>query len=222
MSPPTVLVTGAEGALGQAVVERFLSAGQYVLATTRGSVPRTNARIAWVTVDLADAASVRQHLVPAVNSVQSLVHCAGGFRYGSLSQLSDEDLDFLLNANLRSAILVVRAVLPAMSANGFGRVVLVSSRATLIPGSGIAAYAASKAGLNAFAMCLAEEVKAHNINVNVVLPSMLDTPQNRSAIPNADFSTWVKLDALAEIIYALTQPGTQPINGALIGVPGRL
>jgi NAD(P)-dependent dehydrogenase (short-subunit alcohol dehydrogenase family) len=116
----------------------------------------------------------------------------------------------------------MRELLPPMKKRGFGRIVLVSARATLNPPAGMSAYAASKAGLNALVSSVAEELKDFDININAVMPSMIDTLANRRDMPKADFKKWVSPDALAEIIFSLTQPWGKPIHGALIPVAGRL
>jgi NAD(P)-dependent dehydrogenase (short-subunit alcohol dehydrogenase family) len=176
-------------------------------------------------MDLGDSASVHQtadDLAHRGIQIDALVHCAGGFRFAMADETSDDDLDFLLGSNLRSAFLLLREFLPGMKKRNFGRLVFVSARATFSSTAGMAAYSASKAGLNMLVSSLAEEVKRQDINVNAVLPTVLDTPANRKDMPQADFSTWVAPSALADIIYSLTQPWGQPIHGALIPVAGRI
>jgi NAD(P)-dependent dehydrogenase (short-subunit alcohol dehydrogenase family) len=217
-----VLVTGAEGALGSAVTERFLRGGATVFATYFRDKPKDAASaIQWVQSNLSDANKVRA-TIQEIGAIDALVHCAGGFRWAHAGQVSAEDLDFLIDTNLRSAFHLVKEVLPGMKARGFGRIVFVSSKQTLQPSVGMAAYAASKAGINMLTLALAEEVKSFDINVNAVLPTIIDTPANRSAMPGADFKSWVPREQLAEIIFSLTQPQTQSVNGALIPVSGRV
>jgi NAD(P)-dependent dehydrogenase (short-subunit alcohol dehydrogenase family) len=151
-----------------------------------------------------------------------LVHCAGGFRYAPIDQLEDKDLQFLIDANLRSSFYLVRALLPEMKKKNFGRLVLISSKSTLQAPAGLSAYAASKVGLNALVSAVAEEVKSFDININAVMPTVIDTPANRRDMPKADFSSWVSPAQLAEIIFSLTQPWGKPIHGALIPVAGRV
>ncbi|MEW5854590.1 MAG: SDR family NAD(P)-dependent oxidoreductase [Myxococcota bacterium] len=223
-TPTHVMVTGAEGALGSAVTSRLLEAGCQVVATTRKPVSTSQQGVRWVRMDVTDARSVQEALASLTADnvpLDGLVHCAGGFRSGPLDQLSDEDLDFLVHTNLRSALLLLRAVLPGMKARNFGRVVLVGSHSTLQPGANVATYVATKAALNALTQSLAQELRAFNINVNAVLPGTLDTPANRRDMPDADHAAWVGLDALSEIIFTLLQPATRPIHGALIPVAGR-
>jgi NAD(P)-dependent dehydrogenase (short-subunit alcohol dehydrogenase family) len=224
----TVLITGARGALGQHVVRKFSDAGIRVIGAVAPGQPDRPAdtdAIRWIEVDVTDSASVRGALAKLQAEridVDGLIHCAGGFRYLTAEQNSDQELDFLFDVNLRSAFLLVRELLPAMKSRGFGRIVLVSAKASLNPGAGVSAYAASKAGLNALVASLAEETRDFDINVNAVLPTMIDTPANRRDMPKADFGKWVAPGALASIIFSLTQPWGQPIHGALIPVAGRL
>lgn len=225
-TPKVALVTGAEGFLGTAVRERFLSAGCEVLGlhhpdAKKEQLPARD-RLSWVPCDLGDSQSVHKAISPYLNRIDALIHCAGGFRYGMIGELTDDDLKFLLDGNLRAAIFLLRELIPSMKTRGFGRVAIVSARASLQAPKGMAAYAAAKAGLNALVASVADEVRKHDINVNAVLPSMLDTPANRQSMPEADPSDWVRTEALAEIIFGLTQPSANPINGALIPVSGRV
>ncbi len=222
----TVLVTGAEGALGSKVAERFLDAGHTVLATwLREPSPdwKKSERLIPVQMDVTRADSIRSALQGiAPRTVESWIHCAGGFRFARTEQVTDADLDFLLNINFKSAFLLARELLPPMRQAGFGRIVLVSARATLQPGAGMGLYAASKAALNVLAQSLAEELRGTSITVNAVLPSIIDTPANRKDMPGADFSTWVTREQLSEILLRLTEPAADPIHGALIPVAGRV
>ena len=220
-----ILVTGAEGALGSAVVKRFVASGTSVIGTYREAPGIADERITWVKMNISDSRSVAEGIASLraqFGEIEGLIHCAGGFRYSPLEQTSDQDLDFLLNVNLRSAFLLLRELLPSMKKKGFGRIVLVSAKASLNPGAGLSAYAASKAGLNAIVSSVADEVRSYDININAVMPSMIDTLANRKDMPKADFAAWVKPEELAEIIFSLTQALGKPLNGALIPVTGRL
>lgn len=225
-SPQSVLITGASGALGLQVVRRFVEGGLMVCATWYGGTRPTPdsahpwlERVHWIEMDVRDIASVRRGFP---EGVEALVHCAGGFRWTHVEEVSDEDLDFLVDTNLKSTIQVLRAALPGMKKRGFGRIVFVGARATRAGSAGMGPYAASKAGINLLTESLADEVKGLDINVNAVLPSIIDTPANRKDMPQADPSKWVRPDELSEIIFALTQPWSRAIHGALIPVSGRV
>lgn len=217
----TVLITGAAGALGSQVLARYQRAGQPIVALHHGQAPEgTPGDVRWIRADLTDPASVHEALQAL--HVDQLVHCAGGFRFAQADQTSDEDLDFLIDTNLKSAFYLVRELLPRMKERNYGRLVFVSSKATLSSPAGMAAYGASKAGLNALVSSLAEETRKYDINVNAVLPTVIDTPANRRDMPKADFSQWVAPESLAEVIFSLTDAWGKPIHGALLPVAGRL
>lgn len=215
-----MLVTGAEGALGAVVARRFLKSGCEVLATYHQSHSQEKSGLQWTQVDVADPVSIKKAIFG--KKIDALIHCAGGFRFSNVDEFKDGDLDFLINANLKSAFYLVREILPGMKQRNFGRIVFVSAKMTLNPIGGMGLYSASKAGLNMLTASLAEEVKAYDITVNSVLPSLIDTPANRKEMPKADFSKWVSPESLAEIIFALTQSVGAPVHGALIPVTGRV
>lgn len=221
----TVLVTGAQGALGRVVAARFLKAGCDVCATDQ--VIQEPAllkgefgdRIRWVRADLADPASVAAS-IPA--DFDAWIHCAGGFRWARIEDLSNSDLDLLVNANIKSSFYLARHLLPAMRKKNFGRVVLIGARAALQGTAGMGAYAATKAGVHLLTQSLADETRGLDITVNALLPSIIDTPANRKDMPNVDPSAWVKPEELAEILFSLTQPWGKSVHGALIPVSGRI
>jgi NAD(P)-dependent dehydrogenase (short-subunit alcohol dehydrogenase family) len=227
----TIVVTGAAGALGGTITERFLKEGCTVVGVDLGLgdggdvfADKERDQLHWIEIDLSDAQAVREGLAKVAESVgpiDGLVNCAGGFRWTPIGDASDDDLNFLIDANLRSALHVVREVIPGMKERDFGRVILMSSKSTLNPGMGEGPYAATKAALNALTKSVAAEVKELDVTINAILPSIIDTPANREEMPDADHDTWVKREQLAEIIYSLTQSMGEPINGALIPVTGR-
>ncbi len=226
-----ILVTGAAGALGRAVVENFLAdkAQSYrVIGTYYRSEPaemKNIPNLEWLDMDVADPRSVHEGIASSTTKfgpIDGLVHCAGGFRFAKIDETSDADLDFLLHANLKSAILLIREVLGEMKRRNFGRIVLVSARSTLAPSAGVSVYTATKAGLNALTVAVADEVRSFNINVNSVLPTIIDTAMNRRDMPQANFNAWVKPSELATVIHGLVSDLGNPVNGALIPVSGRL
>ena len=228
----TVVVTGAKGALGGTVTEAFLEAGCRVVGldividdgpevTADGEVDG----LYWRHLDGTDAEEVGEAVAEIegeFGGIDGLVNCAGGFRWSHIDAVGEEDVDFLVGASLRSGLLMVREVVGGMKERGFGRIVLMSSKSTLNPGEGEGAYASTKAGLNALTESVSREVKEENVTINALLPSVIDTPANREAMAEADFSKWVEREQLAEIIFRLTQPFGDPINGALIPVAGRM
>ncbi len=223
----TVLVTGAAGALGGAVIERFRQGGCRVVAIDRREVNQMPAEVAsknvyWVRADVLQPSTLKEGLKVFQSEIDALVHCVGGFRVAAADEIEPDDFDSLLEVNLKSAANLVREILPGMKQRGFGRLLFVGSQSALHPSAGLGPYAASKAGLHAYTLALAEEVRSLDINVNAVLPSILDTPRNRKDLPQDDPKKWVPLTALADILYQLCQPFGNPIHGALIPVGGRL
>ena len=222
-----VLITGSQGALGSVVAKTFIEGGDEVVGADYAAEASFEKEgpggFPLARFDAADSGAVRdafETITRELGPIDALVHCAGGFRWSLVGELTDDDIDFLISANLRSSLLMLRAALAPMKERGFGRVVFVSSRTTLNPGVGEGAYAATKAGVNALVTSAAAEVSGTDVNVNAVLPTIIDTPANREAMPDADFSTWIPRERLAGVIRALTQPEMKDVNGALLSVGG--
>lgn len=229
-----VLITGASGGLGAAVVERFAGAGDRLVLVGRRE-PELHDVVARLGLagghTLVAAADVTRHgaLAPVLaeagerfGPVEVAVHLAGGFKGGQpVVEMPLETWQQMLQLNLTSAYVVAQAVLPAMLKQQRGKLIFVSSRGGSVPGAGAAAYGASKAGLELFVRDLAEETRAHGVNVNAVAPSTLDTEANRRASPQADYSAWVQPASLAEVITFLASDGARDIHGAVVPVYGR-
>lgn len=222
-----VVVTGAAGALGSRVVAQFLEAGCIVFGLGRSypspEVTRhaTIHRLHEIQCDLTDPSSVENTLskiIDKVGSVDAIIHCAGGFRFATADDIVTEDIDFLVDVNLRSSLLLVRSALRAMKLQNFGRIILVSSATALKPSYGVSAYTASKLGLHALTEAVAAEVKELDINIHCVAPSVIDTPANRREMPDADFAKWVAPDEIAKIMFLLTQPAMNPVRSCILPI----
>lgn len=221
------LITGASGALGASVVRRFLAAGSQVIAAfgsdARGLSDLAPAdRLALRQVDLGATAGVQRLFAEelAAEPAPVVAHLVGGFRYGRLSELTDEDWDFLVRVNLDTTFRVARECARLFERARAGSLVVVSSPAALLGEAGVAAYAATKAGTLRLVESLAREVGPFGGRANAVLPGTMDTPANRRAMPDADRSTWVSTDAVAEVIHYLATPAAAAVNGAAVRVPG--
>jgi NAD(P)-dependent dehydrogenase (short-subunit alcohol dehydrogenase family) len=222
--PPSrkIVITGAAGALGRVVAERFIRAGDSVTAIhAPGSTPPSIEGAQWAAVDLSDRDSTRAFFASRADT-DAVVHCAGGFRWSRIEDTGAEDFRFLASANFESSFQVAAAAVPAMRKRKDGVLLFISSIATLKPAAGMSAYAATKAAVNAMVTTLAEELKADGVRVNALLPSMIDTPANRKDMPDGDPSQWVAPADLAELLYDLTLPKSRSVTGALIPVTGKL
>ena len=227
--PATVLVTGASGGLGGAVTAAFLDDGWRVVAASRSGRPfgaDAGDRLEVVAADLDEPADVAATVATATNDatapLRALVNLVGGYTMGGrVDETPVEDLERQLTLNLRPTWLVTRAALPHLVAAGGGAVVCMSSRAAVAPFRGGAGYATAKAAVLAFAQAVAVEYRADGVRCNAVLPSVIDTPANRAAQPNADFSRWVPPEQVAAVIRVLCGEESAPTSGAAIPVYGR-
>jgi NAD(P)-dependent dehydrogenase (short-subunit alcohol dehydrogenase family) len=220
------LITGASGGLGDAVVEAFLSRGATVVGVARGIKAGGNRdRFHAVEADLTKPEGARAAVAAAIENaakIDILVHVMGAFAGGQpVAETDDSTWNKMISLNLSAAFFMVRAVLPAMIEARYGRIVAVGSRAGVEPAANLSAYNVSKAGLNTLIRTVALEVREHGITANVVLPSTIDTPANRAAMPAGDFSRWVKPAAIAEQIVWLSSEAAGDTSGALIPIYGR-
>jgi 3-oxoacyl-[acyl-carrier protein] reductase len=218
------LITGASGALGEAVVEAFLLRGATVAAVARSMEKSARERLHIVAADLTGAEGVKGAVEEAfglAGRIDVLVHVMGAFAGGTPVAETDEDTwDRMMSLNLRAAFLVARAVLPHMISARYGRIVAVGSRVGVEPVAGLSAYGVSKAGLNSLIQTIAKEVGAQRITANMVRPSTIDTPANRKAMPKADFSRWVGPAAIAQQIVSLASESAGDVSGALLPIYG--
>ncbi len=216
-----VLVTGAAGALGKAVVEKFATGDATVAQLD--VVPIDNAHYSAV-CDLTDSESCKEAVVAIVDSlgaIDVLANIAGGFTMGeTVHEISDETWDFMFGLNAKSVINMARAVLPVMLPRQSGKIVNIGARAGLRGAPNMAAYSASKSVVMRLTESLADELKEEGINVNAILPSIIDTERNRQDMPNADFNKWVAPAAIAEVVAFLASAAADPIHGALLPVEG--
>lgn len=229
------VVTGATGALGRVVTRRLLLEGASVVALFR-SEEKFNLLKNYVgeTVNLSGFkgdATTEEGCRGLVDSalkehghVDVMMNIAGGYRGGfTLAETSVGDWDWLMNLNLRSVYLSCRAVIPHMIERDYGRIVNISAKTSSREGRKFksAAYAVSKAGVRVLTEALAEEVSKYNINVNCVMPSVIDTEANRAAYPKARYGNWVPPSDIAELIVFLSSDASSHIRGACIPIYGK-
>jgi NAD(P)-dependent dehydrogenase (short-subunit alcohol dehydrogenase family) len=218
----SILITGANGGLGGAVSKAFLASGATVIGVALHW--REPAPFPTLSIDLTTAEGCEQMVEQALQHgpIDALVHILGGFGGGQpISETSDQTWDGMMTLNLRAAFCAMRAVLKPMTAAKYGRIVAVGSRAAVEPLPKFAAYAVSKAGLVALVKNVAAEGKDLGITANVVLPSTIDTPQNRQAMPQADFSRWVAPASIAKTLVFLASREAGDVSGAVIPIYGR-
>jgi NAD(P)-dependent dehydrogenase (short-subunit alcohol dehydrogenase family) len=227
----TVIVAGGTGALGAAVSRAFLATGARVVVTYRrqeefDELARAGGpNLSGANVDSTDETAVAKFVGETelrFGSVDALVIAVGGYAGGKRLWEADPDTyEKMLSLNLRAAYVMARGVLPGMVRQHRGAIVNVASKAGYGRSAGAALYAASKAAVMALFDSLAEEVKTFNINVNSVVPSIMDTPANRKAMPKADFSIWPKTEDVAKVIVFLCSEDARLIQGAAIPVYGQ-
>jgi NAD(P)-dependent dehydrogenase (short-subunit alcohol dehydrogenase family) len=229
-SKQTAVVTGAAGNLGRAVVCAFANRGANVVLADR-RVDRlierygpANDRTLYVAGNLgetADAAGIAQSARERFGGIDVLCNLAGAFRMGEpVHETTDATWDLLFDANVRSLRNMVRAVVPVMLDGGGGRIVNVGAYSARTGVASMGAYTAAKTVVLRLTEAMAAELRAHNINVNCVLPATLDTPENRAAMPDADPAQFVALADLAEAIVFLASPAARAIHGAALPVTG--
>jgi NAD(P)-dependent dehydrogenase (short-subunit alcohol dehydrogenase family) len=232
-SDRVVLITGAAGNLGSAIAYRFDRAGAILALTDRrsdrlervcGELGKTAGHLLISSIELTEVESVEtavQQVLDRYGRIDVLVNTAGGFRSGTpVHETPVEDLDFLINLNVRTAFISAQTVVPHMIEAGSGVIINIGARSGLKGAANSGAYSASKSALIRLSESLSQELKHHGINVNCILPGTIDTPQNRESMPSADYRTWVKQDAIAEVILFLASDAARAIHGASIPVYG--
>jgi len=230
----SILVTGAAGALGSELARVLVGRGATVAMLDRKeSLARADALRAELgeraIEEAIDAPGLEAYTaavarIEARAPIEGAALIAGGWAGGApLHETTPELYESMVHANLDTVFFALRAVLPGMVARKRGSIVVVGSRNVERPwsGAGSAAYTASKAGAVALAQAAAAEVLPHGVRINAVLPSTMDTPQNRKGMPKADFSHWVTTGSAAAVIAFLLSEDARDISGAAIPVYGR-
>jgi NAD(P)-dependent dehydrogenase (short-subunit alcohol dehydrogenase family) len=230
------IVTGATGALGRVAVKMLLDQGARVVSTYQTEesqkelvnyVGENAAKLIGVQADVTDETSVQalyQKVVSDYGRVDILLNIVGAFRAGSdIANTEESNWDFMMNVNLRSAFLCSKAALQLMVKQNYGRIVSISSRAAVEKRfrNKSGAYAISKMGIIVLTETIAEEFRKYDINANCIIPSTIDTPDNRRSMPDADFSKWIKPEEVAKVILFLVSDEAKVISGASVPVYGK-
>jgi NAD(P)-dependent dehydrogenase (short-subunit alcohol dehydrogenase family) len=225
-APLRVIVTGGFGVLGRSVGAELTARGARVALVDRAPLAEISGVDVLVGgVDLGDSASAAAaflQVAQQLGGIDAIVNVAGGFTWETLESGAVETWDRLYAMNLRTAVVACREVLPYLLREPAGRIVNIGALASQKAAAGMGAYAASKAGVARLTEALADELKDRNITVNAVLPSILDTPANRTDMPDADVSRWVSTQSLSAVIAFLLSSDASAITGACLPVAGKL
>jgi len=209
-----IIVAGGLGALGRAVCADLSKRGNNVAAVDLAPAPESFGCLAFGGVDLADEAAVAAaygRAAEALGGLDGVVNLAGGFLWETMRDGSINSWDRMYATNLRTAAISSKAALPHLSAGG--AIVNVGAAAAADAAIGMAPYAASKAGVMALTQALADELRAKDVRVNAVLPTIIDTPTNRKDMPDADTTAWVKPEAAAKVIAFLLSEESACVTG---------
>jgi len=226
MKSKVVLVTGADGGLGTYVTQAFLDAGATVVGTSRKIKQSdfVSSNFTAIPAEISTYAGARtlvEQVVTRFGRLDVLAHTVGGFAGGqSIVDTDEATFQRMLDLNLNSVFHVLRAAIPALRQTGHGRLIAIGSRAAVEPGAAVGAYSASKAAMVSLIKTAALENKDAGLRANVILPGTMDTPANRKAMPNADFSKWVQPSAVASLMRWLASDAGKDINGAVIPIYG--
>lgn len=231
MADRVMIVTGAFGSLGRVVARAAAERGWRVAALDLASSPpadlsANDGRIELLPgVDLTDSASAKEAVEAVVyrlGRLDALLNIAGGFRWTPVADSDAAVWDLMFRLNVQTAVNASRAAIPHLIASGAGRIVNVGAGAAERASGGMGPYTASKSGVHRFTESLAEELKTTGVTINAVLPSIVDTPQNRADMPDADPAKWVSPAELAEVMLFLASEQASAVTGALVRVPGRV
>jgi NAD(P)-dependent dehydrogenase (short-subunit alcohol dehydrogenase family) len=215
-----VLITGAAGNLGQAVVEKFISEGYQVLATLDpGARRKLKDGVKTYAADLTNESQVNEVIAKAISEnkmIDAALLLVGGYAGGNIDATDGTALRKMMSLNFETAYFVARPVFQQMVKQGGGRIVLVASKTALVneAGKNNVGYSLSKFLLTKLAELLNAEGASKNVVCSVVAPSVIDTPANRESMPDSDFSKWVRPEAIAEAMFFLCSK-----NGSVLRDP---
>jgi len=220
----TVVITGANGGLGKTVAQTARSLGASLVLLDVAFAPeqlqQAEAGVQRFAVDLGDAAATRACFAK-IDRIDAIFNLAGGFAMGpAVHEITDEEWDFLFKMNVATMHNVIRAAVPKLIAQGRGAIVNVGALGALKGAANMGTYCASKSVVMRLTESLSAELKHQGINVNAVLPNVIDTPRNRADMPDADPRQWVAPEDLANVICFLASDAARAVHGALVPVAG--
>ncbi len=242
-SNKVVMITGGTGALGKVLTKSFLNCNPKAIISTYRSekefqelkadldkildkTTKINTTTEFIQIDITkenELIKIISNIVQKHEQIHILVNVVGGYIGGkSVTKLDGAEWDKMMNINLKSAFLISKNILPIMISKHYGKIVHISSRTGIKAEGNDSAYAASKAGLIRLVESMSQEVKESNININCVLPTIIDTKANRLAMPNADYSKWINPEDISNVILFLCSDYSKIINGSAIPTYGSL
>ncbi len=217
------VITGAKGGLGSAVTKAFLDAGVAVAGVSRSisAADFSHPNFHPFSADITQPGPTRElitRIASALQRIDILIHIAGGFAFARVEDTDDDTWTRMRDLNLSSGFYLAREVIPIMRRQNFGRIIAIGSLAATEPHAGIGAYVASKTALHALFRTIALEMRDAGITSNVILPGTMNTPGNRAAMPDADFTKWVEPSDVAKVALMLAQEDAGSLTGAMIPV----
>lgn len=228
------MLTGGSGGLGRQVASRLAATGHrlaitYLVPEEANEVEELlrlpEDRLMLKRIDCTDAASVNtfmKEVASTFGGINVLACLVGGWAGGrDVEETDDIRFDRMIDLNLRTSFNAARAALPYLREADWGRIVMIGSRSAVDPPAGQAMYNVAKAGVIALVRTIAEEVSDSEVNANVVLPSLIDTPAFREVVPFANYVDWPTPEEIATIIEFLVSPASRVINGAMVPVYGK-
>jgi NAD(P)-dependent dehydrogenase (short-subunit alcohol dehydrogenase family) len=229
-----IVVTGAPGNLGSAVVEKFLESGGTVIGLDHGkgrleskfrSALEEGTFYSFEEIDVTNPErmlALSQEIEKTIGHPDILVNTVGGFAFGEpVHEISSGTWQRMMDLNVQSLLVTAGVFVPAMLENGRGKIISIGSKASLNGSAKTGAYAAAKSAVLRLTESMAAELKANNIQANCVLPGTIDTPENREAMPDANFAKWVTPEKIAEVILFLSSSSADAVTGAAVPVFGK-
>ena len=227
MEKKTAIVTGAAGNMGQAVIKKLLAEGYHVIGTIVPNDPAAfdmeNAKLEKVAVNLMNEEEAEQFVQNTISkhgSIDAAVLTVGGFAMGTIANTKTSDIEHQYKLNFETAYNVARPTFVQMLQQKQGRIFLIGSKPGLSAGNskGMIAYGLAKSLIFRLAELMNAEAKGTNVVTNVIVPSTIDTPQNRKGMPDADFTAWVKPEAIADLIFFYCSPQAEALREPVIKI----
>ena len=215
-----IVITGAAGTLGQATARAASEKGAEVIGLDVVQTDTLDHVDQYHQVDLLDRVTTAQ-CIASLGNFDGLINIAGGFAMGmEAAEPSDEQWDWMFKINVQTLRNTVIAAVPVFKSQKRGKIVNIGALGALSGGAAMSAYCCAKSSVMRLTESLSEELKSEGINVNAVLPSIIDTPPNREAMPDADFAQWVSPEKLAQVLCFLASEDANAVHGALLPVKG--